>query len=84
MSITTLTSREFDQDTSRARKAAEDGPVFITDHDEPTQVLLSIEAYRRLAGGQKTLAEALAMDGGEDIDFDPPKIVIGLRAADFS
>jgi hypothetical protein len=33
---------------------------------------------------QKTLAEARAMEGGEDIDFDPPKIVIGLRAADFS
>jgi PHD/YefM family antitoxin component YafN of YafNO toxin-antitoxin module len=84
MSITTLTSQEFGQDTDRARQAAADGPVYITDHDVPAHVLLTIEEYRRLAGGQKTLAEALSMPGDEDIDFDPPKMVIGLRPADFS
>jgi prevent-host-death family protein len=84
MSITTLTSQEFGQDTDRARKAAVDGPVFITDHDEPALVLLSIAEYRRLAGAATTLAEALSMPGDEDIDFDPPKIVLGLRPADFS
>ena len=30
MAITTLSSREFNQDTSRAKKAASEGPVFIT------------------------------------------------------
>jgi hypothetical protein len=29
--ITTFTSPEFNQDTSRAKKAASQGPVFITD-----------------------------------------------------
>jgi PHD/YefM family antitoxin component YafN of YafNO toxin-antitoxin module len=84
MSITTLTSREFGQDTDRARKAATEGPVFITDHDEPAHVLLSIADYRRLAGGHTTLAEALSMPGDEDIDFDPPKLALTLRPADFS
>jgi len=28
MTITTLSSREFNQDTSRAKKAAENGPVI--------------------------------------------------------
>ncbi|EGH47880.1 prevent-host-death family protein, partial [Pseudomonas syringae pv. pisi str. 1704B] len=28
---TTLSSREFNQDTSGAKKAANEGPVFITD-----------------------------------------------------
>jgi prevent-host-death family protein len=43
--ITTLSSREFNQDTSRAKKASLDGPVFITDRGKPAHVLLSIEEY---------------------------------------
>ena len=35
MSITTLTSREFNQDTGRAKTAARHGPVFITDRGKP-------------------------------------------------
>jgi hypothetical protein len=35
MPITTLTSREFNQDASRAKKAAQQGPVFITDRGRP-------------------------------------------------
>jgi hypothetical protein len=31
MAITTISSREFNQDTSRAKKAALQGPVIITD-----------------------------------------------------
>jgi prevent-host-death family protein len=79
MTITTLSSREFNQDASRAKKAANDGPVFITDRGKPAHVLLSIEDYRKLAGGQRKIADALAMPGAEDIEFDPPKIVIGSR-----
>lgn len=42
MIITTLSSREFNQDTSRAKKAADAGPVIITDRGRPAHVLLSI------------------------------------------
>lgn len=31
VTITTLTSREFTQDASKAKSAAENGPVIITD-----------------------------------------------------
>lgn len=51
MAVTTLTSREFNQDASGAKKAARRGPVFITDRGRPAHVLLTIEEYRRLAGG---------------------------------
>jgi prevent-host-death family protein len=74
MAITTISSREFNQDTSRAKKAAEDGPVFITDRGRPAHVLITIEEYQRLTGGPMTLAEALAQSGGSDFEFDPPKI----------
>jgi prevent-host-death family protein len=82
MSITTLSSREFNQDSNRAKKAALHGPVFITDRGKPAHVLLSIDDYRKLAGHQASIADLLAMPGVEDIDFDPQKVVIGSRAAD--
>ena len=74
MTITTLSSREFNQDTSRAKKAASAGPVFITDRGQPAHVLLTIEDYERLAGRQTTLRDALAQAEGQDFDFDPPRI----------
>lgn len=78
MTTTTLTSREFNQDTSRAKKAARRGPVFITDRGRPAHVLLSIEEYRRLTGGTLSLAEALAQPGDGDFDFEPPRLRGGL------
>jgi prevent-host-death family protein len=74
MTVTTLSSREFNQDTSRAKQATRKGPVFITDRGRPAHVLLKIEDYQKLAGGSKSLADALYMPGAEDIDFDPPKM----------
>jgi prevent-host-death family protein len=83
MAQTTLSSREFNQDTSRAKKAAEKGPVFITDRGRPAHVLMTIEEYQRLAGGQLSLSEALAQPGADaDFHFDPPKANIKLRPAD--
>ncbi|MGI4942374.1 MAG: type II toxin-antitoxin system Phd/YefM family antitoxin [Janthinobacterium lividum] len=84
MPITTLSSREFNQDTSRAKKATADGPVFITDRGRPAHVLLTIEEYNRLVGGQASLGELLAYPGAGDIDFDPPRMNLILKPADFS
>ena len=74
MAITTLSSREFNQNASRAKRAAKDGPVFITDRGQQTHVLLTIEEYRRISGKRKTLAEALAMPNAELVEFDPPRL----------
>jgi prevent-host-death family protein len=73
MAVTTLSSREFNQDTSRAKRAAERGPVFITDRGRPAHVLLSIEEYQKLVGRSKSLAEALHMPGAADVEFAAPK-----------
>ena len=79
MTVTTMTSREFNQDTSGAKKAASKGPVFITDRGRPAHVLLTIEEYQRLAGGHLSLLEAVAQPGeGADFDFDPPRMGRGL------
>ncbi len=79
MTITTMTSREFNQDASGAKKAASKGPVFITDRGRPAHVLLTIEEYQRLAGGHMSLLEALAQPGkAAAFDFDPPRIGSGI------
>ena len=84
MAVTTLSSREFNQDTSRAKKAAVRGPVFITDRGKPAHVLLSIEEYQRLAVTHRKIADALAMPGIADVEFDPARVTIESRPADFS
>ncbi len=83
MTITTLSSRELNQDVGRAKKAAKLGPVIITDRGKPAHVLLSIEDYQRLTGQKRSLVEALAMPGLTEIEFDPPRAEIRSREADF-
>jgi prevent-host-death family protein len=83
--ITSLSSREFNQDTSRAKRAARKGPVFITDRGRPAHVLLTIEDYQAMTRGPMTLAEALAQPEGADIEFDPPRLRGPLsKPVDFS
>lgn len=84
MSITTLSSREFNQDTSRAKKAAASGPVFITDRGRPAHVLLTIEAYRRLAGGGDIVDLLGLPQGVEDIEVEFPRSGELPRPADFA
>ena len=84
MTITTLSSRELNQDVTRAKKATKGGPVFITDRGKPAHVLLSFEDYQRLTRQRRSIADALAMPGNADIDFDPPRVTIGARPADLS
>jgi prevent-host-death family protein len=82
--ITTVSSREFNQDTSGAKKAARQGPVFITDRGRPAYVLLSIEAYQKLAGVSASIVDLLAMPGIEDVDFEPERAVITPREVNLS
>lgn len=83
--MTTLTSRELNQDIGRAKREARKGPVFITDRGRPAHVLLTIEDYERLTKPRRSLLEALYMPGMEDIelDLDRPKTKSSLRIPDF-
>ena len=72
MAITTISSREFNQNASSAKKAAENGPVFITDRGRTAHVLLTIKEYQKITGKGKSILDLLAMPDGADIceDFD--------------
>ncbi|MFJ1302101.1 type II toxin-antitoxin system Phd/YefM family antitoxin [Pseudomonadota bacterium AL_CKDN230030165-1A_HGKHYDSX7] len=84
MAITTLSSRELNQDVTKAKKATKEGPVFITDRGKPAHVLLSIEEYRRLTSGQQKISDLLAMPGAEDIELEIPPRRDQARSADLS
>ena len=68
-----FSSREFNQDTSGAKKAAEAGPVFITDRGRPAHVLITIEQFESLRGSRRNIAQMLAMPGAGDVTFTPPR-----------
>ena len=64
-----VTSRELNQDVSRAKRFALVEPVFVTDRGRPTHVLISIDAWRQLSGERETMAQLLAAPPG-DIALD--------------
>lgn len=84
MTITTLSSRQFNQDTGLAKKAAQDGPVFITDRGKPAHVLMTIEEYQRLTGGARNIVDMLAMPGSNDLEFEAPRSTFQAKPADLS
>jgi hypothetical protein len=84
MAITTLSSRQFNQDASKAKKAAQAGPVFITDRGRTAHVLLTFEEYKKLTGGRTKIADLLAMPGIEDIELEIPPLRDLAQSADFS
>lgn len=69
---TTMSSREFNRDTGRAKSAALDGPVYITDRGRPAHVLLSYERYEQLLGTRHVLDRLGEPAGVEDIELPLP------------
>ena len=78
MTVFTLSSREFNQDVSRAKRVADEGPVIITDRGTPAYVLMRHDMYRRLTGGGPNILELLSEPGVEDIEFNPPRMGGGV------
>ncbi len=82
--VSIYSSREFNQDTSGAKRAALKGPVFITDRGETSFVLMSVSEYRKLTTAGKSIADLLSMPAEVDIDFEVPKVAIELKIPDLS
>jgi prevent-host-death family protein len=84
MTITTLSSRQFNQDASKAKKAAEAGPVFITDRGRPAHVLLTFDEYKKITGARTKIADLLAMPGIEVVELEIPRLRDLAQPADLS
>lgn len=68
-----LTSREFNRDTGGAKRAAESGPVYITDRGRASHVLLTFHDYCELAAARPSMIDLLADPAGiEDVEFEFP------------
>lgn len=76
--MSTITSRDFNQDVSAAKRAATTEPVIITDRGEPSHVLLSIEDYRRLVADRRSIIDWLSTD--DDIDLTAERVDLSLTA----
>lgn len=87
MAITTLSSREFNQKIGYAKKAAQDGPVFVTDRGEQTHVLLSVQEYRKITetSSGRSLFDALYCPklAAIDDDFEFPRLDGPFKPAEF-
>ena len=85
MAVHTFSSRDFTRDVSAAKRAAVDGPVFITNRGRPAFALLKIDDYYRIVGhSEPTLLELMdGIAGGEQIEFEPPRLNFQSQATTF-
>lgn len=83
--MSTLTSREFNQDVSRAKRAANDGPVFITDRGRPAHVLMTMEAYDKLASDGPSIVDLIGRSPAAYVNFEPDRMSDdwGFKTVDF-
>ena len=84
MSVHTFSSRDFTRDVSAAKRAAVNGPVFITDRGRPAFALLTIDDYHRMVDhSESSLLELMdGIPGGVEVDFTPPRADIRTRSAE--
>ncbi|MBA3294638.1 MAG: type II toxin-antitoxin system Phd/YefM family antitoxin [Geodermatophilaceae bacterium] len=78
--MSTITSRDFNQDVSAAKRTAATEPVIITDRGKPSHVLLSIEDYRRLVADRRSIVDWLSAD--DDIDLVTGRVDLSLATPD--
>lgn len=78
--MATVSSRDFNQDVSAAKRAAATEPVIITDRGKPSHALLSIEQYRRLVADQRNIVDWLSAD--DAIDLEPGRVELSLAEPD--
>ena len=83
--MTKLSSREFNQDVGRAKRAADLGPVIITDRGKPAYVLLRYDSYRVLAHNAPSILDLLDQQGPDTEVFEAPMIASGsIKPASFA
>lgn len=70
---TTVTSHRFRGDVPAAMRAAERGPVVITDHGRPSHVLLTVEEFDRITGEQCLMGDVFWREQDPAFDTDLPQ-----------
>ena len=85
MAVHNVSNRDFIRDVSAAKRAALDGPVFITEKGRPAYVFMKIDDYRMMVNGSHSLLDVMDnIPGGEGIDFDAPEMSIAIQTVDWN
>ncbi len=74
--MSSITSRDFNQDVSAAKRLAATEPVIITDRGKPSHVLLSIQDYHRLVADRRNIVDWLSAD--DDLDLVLERVDLSL------
>ncbi|WP_349828568.1 type II toxin-antitoxin system prevent-host-death family antitoxin [Brevibacterium litoralis] len=69
----TFSGRDFNRNPSAVKRAAQDGPVTVTEHGKPSLVVMTAAEYDRLTPSGPTrrkIGTALLMTEGTDIPLE--------------
>jgi prevent-host-death family protein len=83
MGAPTFTSRDFNREPGRIKRAAAEGPVIITERGKPMLAVLPYADYQRLKAPPGSILDALDMPGIGEIELDLTRPVTYPRAASF-
>lgn len=87
MNLQTYSSRDFTRDISAAKRAAVNGPVFITDRGVPAFALLNISDYYGLRKEpRRTLLQVMdeiACDDDQELVLPERRKNVQLRKVEF-
>ncbi|UPA24501.1 type II toxin-antitoxin system Phd/YefM family antitoxin [Shinella oryzae] len=84
MDFASMTSADFNQNPSKAKKVANDGPLVITEHGEARYVLVRYSDFRDHWRRPKSLYDALNhADSSFDDDFTPERVTFEGRDVAF-
>ena len=72
--IAIFSSREFNKNLLKVKRAAEVGPVVITHRGKFRYVLLTFMDYQRISGKRKNILDLVGMRGAGEVEFEPEKI----------
>ena len=81
-----VSSREFNREPSRVKRAAATQDVIVTERGKPTLAVISYDQYRRMKGEPHTLLElfeSLPNTSDIDVEFDRPDRDWGFKVPDF-
>ncbi|GAB3759621.1 type II toxin-antitoxin system Phd/YefM family antitoxin [Microlunatus parietis] len=77
-----MSSQEFNRNPTSAKRKADEGPVYVTEHGKPAYVVINIDEYRRLKGAPKVdLVTRLQMDEYHDVEIPP--VEMDIKGATF-
>lgn len=79
----TFSSRDFNREPGRIKRAAADGPVIITERGRPIIAVMPYAEYERLKAPPANILDALDMDEVGDIEIDFSRPASFPRSATF-